>query len=214
MSGYRNKPSNYFTHARTDISAALPPATSRPLRALEIGCAEGFTLDWLKTTGVCDWVAGIEPYATINSDLKTIDHFEKIDIELQMPNLPKESVDLILCLDVLEHLRDPWKVLQNLDFFLKRGGHWIISVPNVRNYRVVLDLLIKGNFEYKDAGIMDRTHLRFFTRKTLVDMIQTTGARVDKTIDPETKHRQKKVLETLGLGELLAKQWLLAATKM
>lgn len=213
MDGYRDKPSNYFTHARTDIFDALPPATSTPLKALEIGCAEGFTLDWLKKTGVCDWVAGVEPYAAINAEVRSIDHFEKIDIEVQMPNLPKESVDLILCLDVLEHLRDPWGVLLSLDSFLKHGGHWIISVPNVRNYRVVMNLLFKGNFEYKDAGIMDRTHLRFFTRKTLLNMVQATGAHIDQVVDPETKRGQKKILEKLGMGELLAKQWLLSATK-
>jgi 2-polyprenyl-3-methyl-5-hydroxy-6-metoxy-1,4-benzoquinol methylase len=214
MDGYHNKPSNYFTHARTDISEALPPATSTPLKALEIGCAEGFTLDWLKKSGVCDWVAGIEPYAKINPEIESIDHFEKIDIEIQMPDIPKGSVDMILCLDVLEHLKDPWTVLQNLDCFLKKGGHWIISVPNVRNYRIVLDLLFNGNFEYKDAGIMDRTHLRFFTRQSLVEMVQATGASVKKIIDPEAKRRQKKILKALGMGELLAKQWLLLATKI
>ena len=213
MQMYSNKPSDYFAHARTDIAPALPPPGPTPLRALEVGCAQGYTLDWLKKSGVCAWVAGVEPYADLSPNLKNIDQFEKIDIEAQLPAIPPGSLDLILCLDVLEHLKDPWTTLQRLNTLLKPGGHWVISVPNIRNYRLVFDLLFKGNFSYVDAGILDRTHLRFFTRQTLCDMVLTTGARIDAVIDPELKRWQKKCLHKFGMGDLLAKQWLLAATK-
>lgn len=214
MQMYINKPSDYFTHARTEIAPLLPSPGTTLLRALDVGCAQGHTLDWLKRTGVCDWVAGVEPHADRNKDISSIDQFEKIDIEAQLPSITPGTLDLILCLDVLEHLKDPWITVQRLNILLKPGGRWIISVPNVRNYRLVLDLLLKGNFDYVDAGILDRTHLRFFTRKSIGEMIVATGARIETIIDPEPKRWQKALLAKMGLGDLLAKQWLLAATKL
>lgn len=213
MQMYSDKPSDYFRHARTDIAPFLPPSGTTPLRALEVGCAQGYTLDWLKKSGVCTWVAGVEPYANLSSNLNSIDQFEKIDIEAQLPAIPLGSLDLILCLDVLEHLKDPWTTLQRLDTLLKPGGRWIISIPNIRNYRLIFGLLFKGNFNYVDAGILDRTHLRFFTRQTLCDMVLATGARIDAVIDPEPKRWQKKLLVKMGVGDLLAKQFLISAIK-
>ena len=209
---YSDKPAKYFEHARTDITQLLPTSAMH-LKALEVGCAQGYTLDWLKKSGVCDWVAGVEPFAEKSQSIDSIDLFEKIDIEEQLPAITPGTLDLILCLDVLEHLKDPWGTLQQLNTLLKPGGRWVISVPNVRNYRLVFDLLFKGNFNYVDAGLLDRTHLRFFTRQTLCDMVSATGAHIDTVIDPEPKRWQKKFIVQLGLGDLLAKQWLLAATK-
>lgn len=214
MQMYTNKPSDYFTHARTEIAPLLPSPGTSLLRALEVGCAQGYTLDWLKRSGVCDWVAGVEPYADRNKDLSSIDQFERIDIEAQLPNIAAGSLDIILCLDVLEHLRDPWITVQRLSILLKPGGRWIISVPNVRHYRLVLDLLFNGNFNYVDAGILDRTHLRFFTRRSIGELIMATGAHIETIIDPEPKRWQKALLVNMGLGDILAKQWLLAATKL
>ena len=213
MDMYSDKPPDYFAHARTDISPLLPPQGSRPIRALEVGCAQGFTLEWLKSSGVCSWVAGVEPYAELNPRIDNIDQFEPIDIESQLPTIPSQSLDLILCLDVLEHLKDPWTTVERLNTLLKPGGSWIISVPNVRYYRVVFNLLFKGNFSYQSAGILDQTHLRFFTRQSLIEMIQATGSTINVVMDPEPKRWLKKGLLKLRMGELLAKQWVLSATK-
>lgn len=213
MSLYTQKPEDYFAHARLEIEPLLGLPKGAPCRALEVGCAEGHTLEWLKRAGYCSWVAGVEPYARQHADNQSIDQFERMDIETRLPDIAPASLDLILCLDVLEHLNNPWETMRQLATLLKPGGRWVISVPNVRNYRIVMDLAFRGRFCYTDAGILDRTHLRFFTRESLIDMVQSSGARVDTVIGADTSRWQKRLLSTLGLGDLLAKQFLLSATK-
>jgi len=213
MEHYTTKDSAYFSHARTEIAPLLPATTGASCRALEIGCSGGHTLHWLKSTGRCSWVAGVEPYAELNPSLQGIDVFCKMDIEKELPDIPAASLDLLLCLDVLEHLVDPWETMRRLDPLVKPGGTVIISVPNLRNYHVVLDLLFKGRFEYTDAGILDRTHLRFFTRASAVALAEAAGASVTQTIGTETSRWQKKLLVKLGFGDLLAKQFILGARK-
>lgn len=212
MDDYKQKDTAYFSHARTEIAPLLPNAPS--CRVLEIGCSGGHTLSWLKTTQRCAWAAGVEPYAELDASTRPhIDAFWKMDIEKQLPELPPESVDLLLCLDVLEHLVDPWETVRRLDHLLKPGGTIIISLPNLRNYHVVLDLLLRGRFDYADAGILDRTHLRFFTRRSGVALAETAGARVTQVIGTETRRWQKKLLVKLGLGDLLARQFIMRAEK-
>lgn len=210
---YADKAGNYFANARTDIEELLPSSATQSLRVLEIGCAGGHTLEWLKKSGRCSWAAGVEPYAELSVTPGAVDRFFKLDIEENLPDLPSASVDLILCLDVLEHLVDPWKTLRRLDTFLRPGGMWIISVPNIRNYHILTDLTFKGLFNYADDGILDRTHLRFFTRTSAIQLAETTGAKVQQILLPETQRWQKRLLSRLGLGDLLAKQLILQAIK-
>ena len=210
---YADKTGNYFAKARTEIEPLLPRTEAQPLRVLEIGCSEGHTLEWLKNIGRCAWAAGVEPYAELRATPGSVDRFFKLDIEEALPDLPSASVDLILCLDVLEHLVDPWKTLRRLDAFLKPGGMWIISVPNIRNYRILSDLAFKGRFNYSDDGILDRTHLRFFTRSSAIQLAETTGARVQQVLIPDTQRWQKRLLARIGLGDLIAKQLILQAVK-
>jgi hypothetical protein len=76
-----------------------------------------------------------------------------------------------------------------------------------------MDLAFKGKFEYSESGIMDRTHLRFFTRDSAVELAEATGARVTQVLGTETSRWQKRMMSRLGLGDLLAKQFILAADK-
>ena len=68
--------------------------------------------------------------------------------------------DMVMCLDVLEHLVDPWKVIERLHYLLPEGGHIVSSIPNVQNYRGVIRVLT-GTWGYKNTGLFDRTHLRY-----------------------------------------------------
>lgn len=210
---YSEKSQEYFSRARMEIAPLLAATASAPIRALEIGCSEGHTLEWLKKIGVCNWVAGVEPYAELRASPGTVDKLFKLDIEKATLDLPTASVDLILCLDVLEHLVNPWDTVRRLDSFLRPGGLWIISVPNVRNYRVLTDLAFKGRFNYTDSGILDRTHLRFFTRESAIELIECSGAKHVSTITDDSARWQKKILKKLGLGDLIAKQFIVSAKK-
>jgi 2-polyprenyl-3-methyl-5-hydroxy-6-metoxy-1,4-benzoquinol methylase len=81
--------------------------------------------------------------------------------------------------DVLEHLRDPWGALTDLVAVLRPGGWVVASVPNVRVFTVLLPLVRKGRFEYKEAGVLDRTHLRFFTRSSAIALVEGSGLAVE-----------------------------------
>lgn len=210
---YADKSVGYFSRARTEIESLLPKKSAQSQRVLEIGCSQGHTLEWLKKAGHCTWAAGVEPYAELQVDIGSVDEFFKIDIEKEQPSIEAGSIDMILCLDVLEHLVDPWGTVRKLDALLKPGGLWIISVPNIRNYHILVDLAFRGKFEYSESGILDRTHLRFFTRESAIALAQSSGATVTHVLGTETTRWQKRFLNALGLGGLIAKQHLVAAIK-
>jgi 2-polyprenyl-3-methyl-5-hydroxy-6-metoxy-1,4-benzoquinol methylase len=89
--------------------------------------------------------------------------------------------DLLLFGDTLEHVPDPVAVLRALANELRPGATLVVSTPNVANWAIRLGLLL-GRFRYTDRGILDRTHLRFYTRRTLVEMIEQAGFRVDRVV--------------------------------
>jgi SAM-dependent methyltransferase len=209
---YQQKDDAYFSRARKEIAPLL--STGGKLRALEVGCSQCQTLAWLKQEGYCEWVAGVEPFSQPDNDaLAFIDSFSTVNIEEKLPDLPERSLDLILFLDVLEHLTNPWQTLRDIDCLLKPGGRFIISVPNIRNYHILSALLFKGRFDYTDDGILDRTHLRFFTLASAKKLAEASGAKVEAYLTTGLERPQKKLLGKLGLEGLLATQFILCAQK-
>jgi len=88
--------------------------------------------------------------------------------------LVRGSIDVIIAADVLEHLYNPWQALQRLKPLLAPGGAIYISLPNIRNLNI-LNALAKGEWQYAGAGILDVTHIRFFTKKQALEMLEQTG---------------------------------------
>ncbi len=133
--------------------------------------------------------------------------------------MPARQFDVILCLDVLEHMVDPWAVVGRLvSQYLKAGGILIASVPNVRHYSVTLPLLLGGKWDYADAGLLDRTHLRFFTRHSALQLLahpQLAAASCSATgFDGWSK---KRLLNAMTLGvfqEFVTYQYYLTARKV
>jgi O-antigen biosynthesis protein len=100
--------------------------------------------------------------------------------------LPEQTFDVAIFGDVLEHLRDPWRVLEAVRSILKPDGFVVASIPNIAHGAVRLSLL-KGKFEYEKLGLLDNTHLRFFTHKTVRELFETSGYfvdREDRTVTP------------------------------
>jgi 2-polyprenyl-3-methyl-5-hydroxy-6-metoxy-1,4-benzoquinol methylase len=91
------------------------------------------------------------------------------------------TYDVLLFGDTLEHLADPAAVLRRLATHLAPGGALVVSVPNVANWAIRI-LLLLGRFRYTERGILDRTHLRFYTRATLVEMIESAGFEVRSVV--------------------------------
>jgi 2-polyprenyl-3-methyl-5-hydroxy-6-metoxy-1,4-benzoquinol methylase len=97
-----------------------------------------------------------------------IDKFIVANLEMEDLNLPKEYFDVIIAGDVLEHLVDPWKFVENLTKFLKKDGIFIICVPNIREISTISKIFFGGSFKYDpERGIMDKTHLLFLCKKKI-----------------------------------------------
>ncbi|MHB9019324.1 MAG: class I SAM-dependent methyltransferase [Minisyncoccota bacterium] len=151
---------NYYSKIRKEIIEMIPPRVNN---ILSVGCGSGETELILKKSGKSVYV--IERENRLATELKNKlgpDNVLIIDIEKNNLNLPENFFDCIILADVLEHLTDPKKTILKLKPFLKNNGVFIISIPNIRHISVIKDLIL-GNWNYKDSGIMDYTHLHFFT---------------------------------------------------
>ena len=153
---------SYYTHTRLDLISMLERL---PQTVLEIGCGTGNTLRYLKENGARK-TFGIEANGAVAEDAKhQVDHIVVGDIESMEWPFPDQVFDCIILGDVLEHLRDPWRVVEMLLGLLTQGGQVVASLPNVRFYGVSIPLLFGGRWTYTEEGVLDRTHLRFFTRR-------------------------------------------------
>ncbi len=180
----------YFDNVRTVPLKFLPPGVRR---LLSVGCAAGRTEALLKERLQLEQVIGVEYETTIAAEAAArLDAVYTGDIEtLELP-YPAGHFDAVLCLDVLEHLRDPWGVLRDrLWPLLAPGGTLIVSVPNVR-YWMVLWRLLGGRWDYARRGILDSGHLRFFTPRSLRRMIGDCGFQVISL------HRKYRCYDSLG----------------
>ncbi len=149
-------------------------------RVLEVGCASGKFGSALKAQRNCE-VWGIEmfpPAAEVAA--QCLDKVLVLNVETGELPLPASYFDCVIYNDVLEHLREPWRHLCSIQAHLKPGGYVIASIPNIRHYKVVKDLFLKGEWRYQNDGILDRTHLRFFTKQSIREMFEDEGYRVER----------------------------------
>src|SRR6202047_2159247 len=173
---YEFKAFKYSSHYW--ILKMLEPEKQR-LRILDVGTASGYLGAILSDRGHS--VVGIESDAAIAEKAKAYyDSFHLADLEsYEFPY--QREFDYILFADVLEHLREPAAALRRCLPALKESGKIIISVPNVANLVVRLSLLF-GRFDYMDRGILDRTHLRFFTLRSLRKMLSDVSCRALRVV--------------------------------
>ncbi len=208
---YSAKPAGYFANAR---DAEVVPLLNRPAdRALELGCGDGATLGRLQERGIVRWAAGIEidPGAADRARAH-LDEVIQGNVEALPDGALPGDLDLILCLDVLEHLIDPWAVVRRLAGRLRPGGVLIACIPNIRHVGTLMPLLFNGRFDYADAGTLDRGHLRFFTRASVRDLFAQAGLRVARIDAPVMG--KSALLDTLTLGlarDLCAYRYLVRA---
>jgi 2-polyprenyl-3-methyl-5-hydroxy-6-metoxy-1,4-benzoquinol methylase len=198
MNSYGNKGFNYFDQVRNEILAWMPEKVDK---VFEIGCGSGATLSYIKERGIASWVGGMELVDGVaqegkdNIDLLLVGNIEEADIPLDIA-----SIDVILCLDVLEHLIDPWAAVAKLKKYLKEDGLVIASLPNVKNFKVILPLLFQDDWKYVEAGQLDRTHLRFFTNKTSVEFFKDANFEVIATPVFFSKKGNAGLVNSITLG--------------
>lgn len=161
----------------TDINQAVIRNVPERSLVLDIGCGTGALGEKLKQKECI--VHGVE-YSEESAKIANsrIDKVIVLNIEKEIPRL-KSEYDVIIFADVLEHLRNPEEVLKKYSQFLKENGLVIISLPNIANWSIRTKLLF-GKFNYTKTGILDETHLHFYTIKTAKKMVENVGLQVQK----------------------------------
>jgi len=153
----------YYRGERNEVARLLPNSYSK---VLEIGCGEGgFRTNLTEQNEY--W--GVEPEENVakaaeaNLDNVLVGTYQEVE-----PDLPDDYFDLIICNDVIEHMPNHDYFLDDIKNKLANNGRLVISIPNVRYVWNLYELLIRKDWKYRELGILDRTHLRFFTRKSLI----------------------------------------------
>jgi 2-polyprenyl-3-methyl-5-hydroxy-6-metoxy-1,4-benzoquinol methylase len=186
----------YGASERPELVPFIPEAANS---LLDIGCgAGGFgrTLRRLRPE-IELWAVEPDPVSARVAE----DAFDRVIVS----NFPNESIpdgrfDVVLCADVLEHMAEPEKALLAAADALTDKGIMLASIPNVRNLRrVVWPLVMHGAWSYTETGILDRTHLRFFTRKSIVDFFTANNWAVESIAGIALPGRREKLMSALTL---------------
>lgn len=156
------------------------------VRVLEVGASSGYmTSEFKKNSCIVD-VVEVDRHSALQAkkmaDRVYLGSLEDENLKMQI----RGNYDMIVCADVLEHLVDPEKALEFLKRRLKRDGQIIISLPNVACWEMRMKLL-KGQFEYEDSGILDKTHLRFYTYNTFLDLLKKLKFKIIKIYPAESR---------------------------
>jgi 2-polyprenyl-3-methyl-5-hydroxy-6-metoxy-1,4-benzoquinol methylase len=176
----------YATSERPEIHGLIPGSAKR---FLDVGCNDGGFGLWLQHDHPDREVWGIEP----NLKMASIARSSLAGvINTPYPDALNEIEGFFDCVTfnhVLEHMMDPWTALRGTAARLTPTGSVIAVIPNIRNIHPVVNLVFRGQWEYAEAGIMDRTHLRFFTRASIRSLFETSGLRITRLIPVDAMAR-------------------------
>ncbi len=219
---------SYYQSSRPELVDLVPISAER---VLELGCGEGRTGAAIRQRQRA-FVTGIELEPDI-AGIATTSLNDVRQADLDSFDFPWEeaSFDCIIAADIVEHLRDPWRVLRESYRLLARHGVIIVSIPNI-SFSGIISNLMSGRFDYRDTGLLDRTHLRFFTRATFAEALLDAGFILAKTesifVDPGLEERlhNSSPTGTLDLGkgtiqyesheelrDILTYQWIMVGMK-
>jgi 2-polyprenyl-3-methyl-5-hydroxy-6-metoxy-1,4-benzoquinol methylase len=205
------KPMDYFDLARRDVVERLKlfyPKGKSFSNVLDIGCGTGATGVAIRKDFKIEHYSGVELMdAAAKIAKERIDYVVSGNIETMINDkkfydLEKKKYDLILILDVIEHLYDPWGLLDFLTDWLSPDGIIVLSIPNAGNIYVV-NKLVRDRFLYDEGGLLDKTHIRFFTLKTIHDMFERTKYSIlDTYYKRGSMDLKSKLLNVLTFGLL------------
>jgi SAM-dependent methyltransferase len=197
---YNEKAPDYFSNIRKDL-INLIDANAKDLKILEVGAAYGETLYYLKQNGIAAEAVGVDIFEDTKNkqNYKPLDRFIFGDIEkIELPEY-NQYFDLILLPDVLEHLFEPKSVLETLKKYLKEDGKIIVSMPNIRYYSALYKIVFKGDFKYEESGIFDYTHIRFYCRKNIQELLETAGYTILKQESSIKNYQGKSFSKLINL---------------
>jgi len=164
----------YFGYMRPEMVQFLPNDYTK---VLDIGCNVGNFRKFCPKP--CEYW-GVEPFEKAAEVAKT--KMDKVLVGLYSEaeeQIPDNYFDLIIANDVIEHIEQPWDFLQSLKKKLAKNASLVLSIPNVRCYSNLRELLREKDWKYKDCGILDITHLRFFTEKSIIRLLNENGFEIE-----------------------------------
>jgi SAM-dependent methyltransferase len=189
-------PEGYYENERPEVVALVPPDARF---VIDVGCGAGGLGRGLKVLRPGIEVRGVEPVVSQAERAKRV--LDDAWVGSAEGPVPEHwpAPDCVIFADVLEHLLDPWETLRRYRAILRPGGTCVASIPNVA-HRSVFRGLLRHRWDYAPFGILDRTHLRFFTRETAIEMFEEAGFSI---------RRVGRVVE--GLGRKIPGRWVKSA---
>lgn len=191
------KPATY-SRPRPEV-ISLVPADAR--RILDLGCGDGSLAAALCEQGAV--VLGVDV------DSSSVDQARRVLSEAHVVDLDEPGAirrlgqfDAVICADILEHLRDPWRALDEVSATLRPGGSVVLSIPNVQHATVALDLLFRGRWEYTPQGLLDITHLRFFTERSARALIAGANLMITDFVRWPGRPLPARILGAIAVGPL------------
>ncbi|MFC2135028.1 class I SAM-dependent methyltransferase [Bacteroidota bacterium] len=192
----------YFYEIRKDILPLIPPQSKS---LLDVGCGGGYTAKYIKENFRMDIVEGVEiSPEIIDTARSNVDKLYTLNLENveNFYEIFQRQYDCILLLDILEHMVNPYVVLSRIKTILSKNGVLIISLPNIRHYRAVAPLLFLNEWKYTSAGPLDRTHLRFFTLKSMRRIINEAGFEIISEQPKRSYTKSFTIVNLLSFGFL------------
>lgn len=203
----------YYSYSRNSLIKYI---SFEPKRILDVGCSEGKFGEKLKEKFDCI-VWGVEPVKSAYAEAsKRLDKVFNGTFDNTL-SLGDNKFDLICFNDVLEHMEDPWSALNMTRSLLEKDGKVLASIPNFFYFYEFIPLLLSQDWQYKSSGTMDKTHLRFFTKKSIVRLFDESGFKIE-IIEGINKIISKKftLLNYITLGkfsDMKYLQFLVVASK-
>ena len=171
----RAKDDQYYQNERPEVVVAV---SKQAKRVLDVGCGQGNFGRTIKIRNEAEvWGIEFNPHFAALA-AKELDRVLVGDVSVLVDQLPDGYFDAIVCNDVLEHLIDPYSLLEKFRLKLSPDGVVISSIPNIRYFRTLFALVFMKNWDYASQGILDFTHYRFFTTKSIRKMYDLAGYRV------------------------------------
>jgi SAM-dependent methyltransferase/glycosyltransferase involved in cell wall biosynthesis len=201
---------SYYSIERNEIISLITHNKEEEITVLEVGCGSGATLNKIKELYPKAKVYGIELEQEVVQKNPYQLNLIYGNIERMVLPYEKGMFDYIIFADVLEHLYDPNKVLMKIKPYLKSCGFVISSIPNILHASVIVPLM-RGRFTYRNSGILDRTHIRFFTIAEIKRLFENSGYTMDQLFYSEGKEEDsqeaKRLLEMISeLPEVVGKE--------
>ena len=205
---------------RKDILDVIPPRIGM---LLDIGCSAGALGAELLAINPRAKVYGVEldpDMARLAAEKLHKVYVADMDNFSLVAEFSPDTFDCVVLADVLEHLKNPWQVVAEAVEITASQGHVIACIPNVRHFDTIFNLVFRGIWPYRDRGIHDRTHLRFFTLKNIRELLSVAGTEIEKISTnyrlverPSKINRWAKYLALPGLKHFLAFQYIIVLRK-